>query len=132
VPRFGDGGDLVKCSFCGKAQKQVRRLIAGPDVYICDECVVKCVDIIAEELTEPDYENEQVPGTHQIARNDLLGLLGHQVRIESAKVAALQGRIGTVIAVGNDETLLVECSFDDGSTKATVLRPGGWALLHGG
>jgi ATP-dependent Clp protease ATP-binding subunit ClpX len=127
VPRFGDGGDFVKCSFCGKAQKQVQKLIAGPGVYICDECVVMCVDIIAEELTEPDRVNEQVHGKHQIARNDLLALLGHQVRIESARSAELQGRLGTVIAIGNDETVLVECSLDDGSTKATVLRPGGWA-----
>ena len=39
MARIGDGGDLLKCSFCGKSQKQVKKLIAGPGVYICDECI---------------------------------------------------------------------------------------------
>ena len=52
MAKFGDGGDLVKCSFCGKSQKQVKKLIAGPGVYICDECIDLCNDIIEEELTE--------------------------------------------------------------------------------
>jgi ATP-dependent Clp protease ATP-binding subunit ClpX len=52
VAKFGDGGDLVKCSFCGKSQKQVKKLIAGPGVYICDECIDLCNDIIEEELAE--------------------------------------------------------------------------------
>ena len=42
----------LKCSFCGKTQDQVRRLIAGPNVYICDECVELCDDIIQEEIEE--------------------------------------------------------------------------------
>jgi ATP-dependent Clp protease ATP-binding subunit ClpX len=52
VAKFGDGGELVKCSFCGKSQKQVKKLIAGPGVYICDECIDLCNDIIEEELAE--------------------------------------------------------------------------------
>ena len=52
--RIGDGGDLLKCSFCGKSQKQVKKLIAGPGVYICDECIDLCNEIIEEELSEPD------------------------------------------------------------------------------
>src|SRR5690606_19289548 len=48
----GDGGDLLKCSFCGKSQKQVKKLIAGPGVYICDECIELCNEIIEEELAE--------------------------------------------------------------------------------
>jgi ATP-dependent Clp protease ATP-binding subunit ClpX len=52
VAKFGEGGDLVKCSFCGKSQKQVKKLIAGPGVYICDECIDLCNDIIEEELAE--------------------------------------------------------------------------------
>jgi ATP-dependent Clp protease ATP-binding subunit ClpX len=54
VARIGDGGDLLKCSFCGKSQKQVKKLIAGPGVYICDECIDLCNEIIEEELSEPD------------------------------------------------------------------------------
>ena len=54
MARIGDGGDLLKCSFCGKSQKQVKKLIAGPGVYICDECIDLCNEIIEEELSEPD------------------------------------------------------------------------------
>lgn len=53
VARIGEGADLLKCSFCGKTQKQVKKLIAGPGVYICDECIDLCNEIIEEELTEP-------------------------------------------------------------------------------
>ncbi len=52
MARIGDGGDLLKCSFCGKSQKQVKKLIAGPGVYICDECIDLCNEIIEEELTD--------------------------------------------------------------------------------
>ena len=53
MAKFGEGGDLLKCSFCGKSQKQVKKLIAGPGVYICDECIDLCNEIIEEELSEP-------------------------------------------------------------------------------
>jgi ATP-dependent Clp protease ATP-binding subunit ClpX len=49
-----EGAELLKCSFCGKSQKQVKKLIAGPGVYICDECVDLCNEIIDEELTETE------------------------------------------------------------------------------
>ena len=52
MAKFGDGGDLLKCSFCGKSQKQVKKLIAGPGVYICDECIDLCNEIIEEELAQ--------------------------------------------------------------------------------
>jgi ATP-dependent Clp protease ATP-binding subunit ClpX len=52
MTRLGESGDLVKCSFCGKSQKQVKKLIAGPGVYICDECIDLCNEIIEDELTE--------------------------------------------------------------------------------
>src|SRR5690554_5481604 len=52
MARIGDGADLLKCSFCGKTQKQVVKLIAGPGVYICDECIELCNEIIEEELAE--------------------------------------------------------------------------------
>jgi ATP-dependent Clp protease ATP-binding subunit ClpX len=47
-----DSGKLLYCSFCGKSQHEVRKLIAGPSVFICDECVELCNDIIREEVTE--------------------------------------------------------------------------------
>ncbi|MCW2833342.1 MAG: ATP-dependent Clp protease ATP-binding subunit ClpX [Nocardioides sp.] len=52
MARIGDGGDLLKCNFCGKSQKQVKKLIAGPNVYICDECIELCNEIIEEELAD--------------------------------------------------------------------------------
>ena len=54
MAKFGEGGDLVKCSFCGKTQKQVKKLIAGPGVYICDECIDLCNDIIRDEAAQAD------------------------------------------------------------------------------
>ncbi|MDG0969466.1 MAG: ATP-dependent Clp protease ATP-binding subunit ClpX [Porticoccaceae bacterium] len=60
---LGDGGKLLFCSFCGKNQNEVRRLIAGPSVYICDECVDLCNDIISEETqaTETESSSEKLP-----------------------------------------------------------------------
>jgi ATP-dependent Clp protease ATP-binding subunit ClpX len=52
MARIGESADLLKCSFCGKSQKQVQQLIAGPGVYICDECVELCNEIIEERLAE--------------------------------------------------------------------------------
>lgn len=52
MARLGESGDLLKCSFCGKSQKQVQQLIAGPAVYICDECVELCNEIIEERSAE--------------------------------------------------------------------------------
>jgi ATP-dependent Clp protease ATP-binding subunit ClpX len=67
VPKFGDGGDLLKCSFCGKSQKQVKKLIAGPGVYICDECIDLCNEIIEEELAEtPELKLEELPKPREI------------------------------------------------------------------
>ena len=52
MARIGESADLFKCSFCGKSQKQVQQLIAGPGVYICDECVELCNEIIEERMAE--------------------------------------------------------------------------------
>ncbi len=67
MARIGDGGDLLKCSFCGKSQKQVKKLIAGPGVYICDECIDLCNEIIEEELTESsDVSFDSLPKPKEI------------------------------------------------------------------
>ncbi len=67
MPKLGDGGDLLKCSFCGKSQKQVKKLIAGPGVYICDECIDLCNEIIEEELAEtPELKLEDLPKPKEI------------------------------------------------------------------
>jgi ATP-dependent Clp protease ATP-binding subunit ClpX len=68
VARIGDGGDLLKCSFCGKSQKQVKKLIAGPGVYICDECIDLCNEIIEEELAESaDVSFDELPKPKEIS-----------------------------------------------------------------
>jgi ATP-dependent Clp protease ATP-binding subunit ClpX len=67
MAKFGDGGDLLKCSFCGKSQKQVKKLIAGPGVYICDECIDLCNEIIEEELNETsELKFEELPKPREI------------------------------------------------------------------
>ena len=67
MAKFGDGGDLLKCSFCGKSQKQVKKLIAGPGVYICDECIDLCNEIIEEELSgDSDVQFDDLPRPRQI------------------------------------------------------------------
>ncbi|MDQ3738134.1 MAG: ATP-dependent Clp protease ATP-binding subunit ClpX [Actinomycetota bacterium] len=67
MAKFGETGELLKCSFCGKSQKQVRKLIAGPGVYICDECIDLCNEIIEEELTETgDFSFEHLPNPREI------------------------------------------------------------------
>ena len=64
----GDHGKLLYCSFCGKSQHEVRKLIAGPSVYICDECVDLCNDIISEEIREitPRKDEQALPTPHEI------------------------------------------------------------------
>jgi ATP-dependent Clp protease ATP-binding subunit ClpX len=68
VARIGESGDLLKCSFCGKSQKQVKKLIAGPGVYICDECIDLCNEIIEEEFSEGGEVGllDELPKPHQI------------------------------------------------------------------
>ncbi|HZD78511.1 MAG TPA: ATP-dependent Clp protease ATP-binding subunit ClpX [Actinomycetota bacterium] len=64
--RLGDS-DLLKCSFCGKSQKQVKKLIAGPGVYICDECIDLCNEIIEEELSETsELKLDELPKPQEI------------------------------------------------------------------
>lgn len=65
----GDSGKLLYCSFCGKSQDEVRKLIAGPSVFICDECVDLCNDIIREEIqeAEPQEESDRLPVPAEIA-----------------------------------------------------------------
>src|SRR6476659_2012388 len=82
MARIGDGGDLLKCSFCGKSQKQVKKLIAGPGVYICDECIDLCNEIIEEELADAD--DVKLDELHKpVEIRDLLE--GHVIGQDTAK-----------------------------------------------
>jgi len=97
VAKFGDGGDLLKCSFCGKSQKQVKKLIAGPGVYICDECIDLCNEIIEEELSQSsevkfddlpkpreiyDYLNDYVIGQEQAKKILSVAVYNHYKRVQ--------------------------------------------------
>ncbi len=68
MPRQFEGPEHLKCSFCGKGQRQVRKLIAGPGVYICDECIELCNEIVEEELAEEqaDFTSEDLPTPSEI------------------------------------------------------------------
>jgi ATP-dependent Clp protease ATP-binding subunit ClpX len=98
MARIGDGGDLLKCSFCGKSQKQVKKLIAGPGVYICDECIDLCNEIIEEELAEAgevkldelpkpaeihDFLDQYVVGQSQTKRTLSVAVYNHYKRIQA-------------------------------------------------
>src|SRR6266513_845372 len=67
MARATDGNEQLLCSFCGKSHRQVKKLIAGPGVYICDECIDLCNEIIDEELaTPPTFELESLPKPREI------------------------------------------------------------------
>ncbi len=64
-----DDGKLLYCSFCGKSQHEVRKLIAGPSVFVCDECVELCNDIIREELEDrAERARDKLPKPHEIKK----------------------------------------------------------------
>ncbi|RJQ55811.1 MAG: ATP-dependent Clp protease ATP-binding subunit ClpX [Actinobacteria bacterium] len=67
MAKFGENNEQLKCSFCGKSQRQVKKLIAGPGVYICDECIDLCNEIIEEELSEEaDVKLDELPKPREI------------------------------------------------------------------
>jgi ATP-dependent Clp protease ATP-binding subunit ClpX len=88
VARIGDGGDLLKCSFCGKSQKQVKKLIAGPGVYICDECIDLCNEIIEEELNDTaDTPFDELPKPREIYEFLDSYVIGQEVAKKALSVA---------------------------------------------
>ena len=67
MARASEGNEQLLCSFCGKSQRQVKKLIAGPGVYICDECIDLCNEIIEEDLTETsELRFEDLPTPREI------------------------------------------------------------------
>jgi len=103
MPRPTDSGDLLKCSFCGKTQKQVKKLIAGPGVYICDECIDLCNEIIEEEFHEQveqelielpkpreiyDFLEEYIVGQESAKRALSVAVYNHYKRVRSSDVKA--------------------------------------------
>ncbi|MGZ5367119.1 MAG: ATP-dependent Clp protease ATP-binding subunit ClpX [Aeromicrobium sp.] len=106
MARIGETADLLKCSFCGKSQKQVKKLIAGPGVYICDECIDLCNEIIEEELAEGaelslgelpkpqeifEFLNGYVIGQDNAKRSLAVAVYNHYKRVQ-AGVATGRGK----------------------------------------
>ena len=98
MTRIGETSDLLKCSFCGKTQKQVKKLIAGPGVYICDECIELCNEIIVEELSEAtslglaelpkpqeifEFLDQYVIGQNRAKKSLSVAVYNHYKRIQS-------------------------------------------------
>ena len=98
MTRIGETSDLLKCSFCGKTQKQVKKLIAGPGVYICDECIELCNEIIVEELSEAsslglaelpkpqeifEFLDQYVIGQNRAKKSLSVAVYNHYKRVQS-------------------------------------------------
>jgi len=123
-----DGGKLLFCSFCGKNQNEVRRLIAGPSVYICDECVDLCNDIISEETQDSDEKestdalpvpteikgilDEYVIGQERAKKILSVAVYNHYKRLQAAKnqadIELGKSNILLIGPTGSGKTLLAE------------------------
>jgi ATP-dependent Clp protease ATP-binding subunit ClpX len=121
VARVGETGDLLKCSFCGKSQKQVKKLIAGPGVYICDECIDLCNEIIEEELAETseftfdelpkpseicDFLNGYVIGQDHTKRTLAVAVYNHYKRVQ-ADTDAKPRNADTAVELAKSNILLL-------------------------
>ncbi|MCF6092637.1 ATP-dependent protease ATP-binding subunit ClpX [Microaerobacter geothermalis] len=86
--KFNDEKGQLKCSFCGKSQEQVRKLVAGPGVYICDECIELCTEIVEEELgTDEDFDIREVPKPAEIRKILDEYVIGQELAKKSLSVA---------------------------------------------
>lgn len=113
MARIGESADLLKCSFCGKTQKQVRKLIAGPGVYICDECIELCNEIIEEELAEVTNDGEFILPTPQEIYAHLDDYVIGQERAKAALSVAVYNHYKRVRAQDNIKASMREAFGTD-------------------
>jgi len=125
--KFNDEKGQLKCSFCGKSQEQVRKLVAGPGVYICDECIELCTEIVEEELgSEEELELKDVPkpkeiraildqyviGQEQAKKSLSVAVYNHYKRINSQnKVEDVELQKSNIVLIGptgSGKTLLAQ------------------------
>ena len=94
MAKNNDNNKNVKCSFCGKTQENVKRIVAGPGVYICDECIGICKNIVEEDAYEDDDakytlgEEEELPNPAQIKKILDEYVIGQEAATESVLFAA--------------------------------------------
>ncbi len=115
--KFGDDKRQMKCSFCGKAQEQVRKLVAGPGVYICDECIELCNEIIEEEFSgEQEVELQSIPKPKEIAAVLEQYVIGQQEAKKALAVAVYnhykrisvpEGRSGDDVELAKSNILML-------------------------
>lgn len=88
MPKYGEDKGQLKCSFCGKTQEQVKKLVAGPGVYICDECIELCNEIIEEELSDDiGFELGEIPKPQEIKEIMDDYVIGQEIAKKSLAVA---------------------------------------------
>ncbi|MEM8903870.1 MAG: ATP-dependent Clp protease ATP-binding subunit ClpX [Actinomycetota bacterium] len=129
MAKFGDSGELLKCSFCGKSQKQVKKLIAGPGVYICDECIDLCNEIIEEELSETtELGFDELPKPREIYTflNDYVIGQDAAKKILSVAVYNHYKRVQVGQTIGDDDVELAKSNImligPTGSGKTELAR----------
>jgi ATP-dependent Clp protease ATP-binding subunit ClpX len=125
VPRVGETGDLLKCSFCGKSQKQVKKLIAGPGVYICDECIDLCNEIIEEELAETsEFTFDELPKPSEISEF-LNGYVIGQDHTKRTLAVAVYNHYKRVQAGGDSKPRNAESAVELAKSNILLLGPTG-------
>ena len=124
MARIGESADLLKCSFCGKSQKQVQQLIAGPGVYICDECVELCNEIIEERLSESGEEvasefelpkpkeifaflEEYVIGQEQAKKSLSVAVYNHYKRVRAKNTLTSADAVANEVEIAKSNILLI-------------------------
>jgi ATP-dependent Clp protease ATP-binding subunit ClpX len=125
VARVGETGDLLKCSFCGKSQKQVKKLIAGPGVYICDECIDLCNEIIEEELAETsEFSFDELPKPSEIY-DFLNGYVVGQDQAKKTLAVAVYNHYKRVQAGGETKPRNADATVELAKSNILLLGPTG-------